>query len=144
MEFADEADVAKLLGETENFHRLTEQAFELEKAAADEMKDIHVEPSRGVLHRSAATLAWRCGRYDEAEKLIYRALAGNPRNDIEWELKDLLGTVNLAKAGIRLSQGHAASLTAAAAKSAMEKQPLDDRSDLLARPASQKLLEYFG
>ncbi len=105
MEFSDEADVAKRLQETDNFLRLTKQAFEHEKAASDLMKDIHVEPSRGVLHRSAATLAWRCGLYDEAEKLVYRALAGDPRADIEWQLKDLLGTINLAKAGIHLSRG---------------------------------------
>ena len=105
MEFADQADLAKLFGDRKKFLRQTKKAFEKEKAAADLMADIHVEPSRGVLHRSAATLAWSCGLYNEADKLIYRALAGNPRSDIEWELKDLLGTVNLAKAGIHLGQG---------------------------------------
>ncbi len=105
MEFADEADLAELFGDRKKFLRLTKQAFEKEKAAADLMEDIDVEPSRGVLHRSAATLAWRCGFYDRSEKLIYRALAGNPRSDIEWQLKDLLGTVNLAKAGVHLGEG---------------------------------------
>ncbi|MDE2777106.1 MAG: hypothetical protein OXI77_14340 [Chloroflexota bacterium] len=105
MEFADEADLAELFGDRKKFLRLTEQAFEKEKAAADLMEDIDVEPSRSVLHRSAATLAWRCGFYDRSEKLIYRALAGNPRSDIEWQLKDLLGTVNLAKAGVHLGEG---------------------------------------
>ncbi len=93
MEFADEADLAKLLGEHDKYLRLMKKAFEEEKAAADLMADIHVEPSRGVLHRSAATLAWLCGMYVEAEMLIIRALAGNPRADIEWELKDLLAKV---------------------------------------------------
>ena len=76
------------------------------------MEDIDVEPSRSILHRSAATLAWRCGFYDLSEKLIYRALAGNPRSDIEWQLKDLLGTVNLAKVGIQLGEGQLAILSA--------------------------------
>ena len=96
MEYADEADLAKLFGERDKYLRLMKKAFEKEKAAADLMADIHVEPSRGVLHRSAATLAWLCGMYVEAEKLIYRALAGNPRSDIEWELKDLLAKVEAA------------------------------------------------
>ncbi len=104
MEYADEADLAKLFGKRDEYLRLMEMAFEKGKAAADLMADIHVEPSRGVLHRSAATLGWLCGMYGAAEKLIYRALAGNPRSDIEWELKDLLGTVNLAKSGIHLSE----------------------------------------
>ena len=105
MEYADEADLSKLFGERDKYLRLMKKAFEKEKTAADLMADIHVEPSRGVLHRSAATLAWLCGLYVEAEKLIYRALAGDPRGDIEWELKDLLGTVNLAKSGFHLSEG---------------------------------------
>lgn len=104
MEYADEADLAKLVGERDEYLRLMKMAFEREKAAADLMADVHVEPSRGVLHRSAATLGWLCGMYVGAEKLIYRALAGNPRSDTEWELKDLLGTVNLAKSGIHLSE----------------------------------------
>ncbi|MCY4063986.1 MAG: hypothetical protein OXG53_16565 [Chloroflexi bacterium] len=105
MEFADEADLAELFGDRTQFLQLAEQAFEKEKAAADLMEDIDVEPSRSVLHRSAATLAWRCGFYDQSEKLIYRALAGNPRSDVAWQLKDLLGTVNLAKAGVHLGEG---------------------------------------
>ena len=104
MEYADEADLAKLFGKRDEYLRLMKMAFEKEKSAADLMADIHVEPSRGVLHRSAATMGWLCGMYVGAEKLIYRALAGNPRSDIEWELKDLLGTVNLAKSGIHLSE----------------------------------------
>ncbi len=105
MEYADEADLAKLFGERDKYLELMKKAFKKEEAAADLMADIHVEPSRGILHRSAATLGWLCGMYVGAEKLIYRALAGNPRSDIEWELKDLLGTVNLAKSGIHLSEG---------------------------------------
>lgn len=70
MELADEADLAKLFGERAKFLRITEQAFEKERAAADLMDDKDVEPSRSVLHRSAATLAWRCGLYEQSEKLI--------------------------------------------------------------------------
>ena len=98
MEYADEADLAKLFGEHDRYLRLMKKAFEKERAAADLMADIHVEPSRGVLHRSAATLAWLCGLYVEAEKLIYRALAGDPRGDIEWELRDLLAKVEAEQA----------------------------------------------
>ncbi len=105
MAFADESFVARLEKDREKYLHFTGLALEKEAAAADLMVDEDVEPTRGVLHRSAATLAWRCGLYEQAEKLIYRALAGNPRSDVEWELKDLLGTVNLAKAGIHLGKG---------------------------------------
>ena len=104
--YADESFVARLEKNREKYLHFTRLALDKETAAADLMVDeLDIEPTRSVLHRSAATLAWRCGRYDEAEKLIYRALAGNPRSDIERELKDLLGTVNLAKAGIHLGEG---------------------------------------
>jgi hypothetical protein len=43
-----------------------------------------------VLHRSAASLAVECFQLREAERLIGRALAGNPPPDIADELRDLL------------------------------------------------------
>jgi hypothetical protein len=48
------------------------------------------EPTRSVLHRSAASLAVECFQLREAEQLIGRALAGNPPPDIVDELRDLL------------------------------------------------------
>ena len=105
MELADEADVAKLLGESDKFLRLTEQAFEKEKSAADLMVEkLEIEPTRSVLHRSAATLAWRCGKFKEAKKLAYRALAGNPPAEIEAELFDLLDAVKLSEASLKLGR----------------------------------------
>ena len=102
MEFADESFVVRLEGNREEYLRCTRLALEKEAAAADLMVDEDVEPTRSVLHRSAATLAWRCEEYDRAKRLIYRALAGNPPPDIEYELNDLLGKVKLALAGLEL------------------------------------------
>lgn len=97
MEFADESFVFRLENNREEFLRLTKLAYEKEAAAADLMVDeFDIEPTRSVLHRSAATLAWRCEMYDEAKWLICRALAGNPPPDIECELNDLLEKVNSA------------------------------------------------
>ena len=96
MEYSDHSFVARIEQDRERYLHFTRLALEKEAAAADLMVDEDVEPTRGVLHRSAATLAWRCGEYDRAKKLIYRALAGNPRGDIERELNDLLTKVRLA------------------------------------------------
>ena len=105
MEFADKAELAKLFGESDKFLSLTEQAFLKEKAAADLMVDkLEIEPTRSVLHRSAATLAWRCGKFEEAKKLAYRALAGNPPAEIEVELYELLDAVKLAEAAFKLGR----------------------------------------
>ena len=104
MEFADEAYIGRLENDRKKYLHFTRLALEKEAAAADLMVDEDVEPTRSVLHRSAATLAWRCQEYDRAKRLAYRALAGNPPSDIEWELNDLLGTVKLEEAGIRLGK----------------------------------------
>lgn len=96
MKFADESFIARLEKDREQFLHLTRLAFEKEAAAADLMVDEDIEPTRSVLHRSAATLAWRCEMYADAKRLIYRALSGNPPPDIECELKDLLGEVKRA------------------------------------------------
>jgi hypothetical protein len=51
--------------------------------------DLSAEPTRSVLHRSAAALAVECGEAREAERLIAVALAGNPPEEIAEELRDL-------------------------------------------------------
>lgn len=105
MEYADESFVARLEKDRERYLHFTRLALEKEAEAADLMVDEDIEPTRSVLHRSAATLAWRCQEYGRAKRLAYRALAGNPPSDIEWELNDLLSTVRLEEAGIRLGKG---------------------------------------
>ena len=99
MQFADESRIAKLLGERDKYLHFTRLALEKEAAAADLMVELtDIEPTRSVLHRSAATLAWRCEEYDYAKRLIFRGLDGSPPGEIAWELKDLLGKVNEALA----------------------------------------------
>jgi hypothetical protein len=62
-------------------------AFEQERSAANLVADqLDFEPTRSVLHRSAASLAVECCQLREAERLIGRALAGNPPPDIANEL----------------------------------------------------------
>ena len=100
MELGDKSFLARRYGKRKEYLRLTELAYEKEAAAADLMVDEDIEPTRSVLHRSAATLAWRCEMFDEAKRLICRALAGNPPPDIEYELKDLLEKVNSALASV--------------------------------------------
>ncbi len=106
MELSDRSFVARRYGDREDYLRYTRMALEKEAAAADLMSDEHIEPTRSVLHRSAATLAWRCAEYDKAKRLVYRALAGNPPVDIEFELNDLLGDIKLALSSIHLSDKH--------------------------------------
>ena len=95
--YGDESFVARIENDRSRFLRFTRLAYEKEAAAADLMVDEDVEPTRAILHRSAATLAWRCEMHDEAKRLIFRALDGNPPGYVIGELNDLL---DMVEAGI--------------------------------------------
>lgn len=93
MELVDQAVLARQRGEADLVLKLARSAFNKERAAADMVAyQFGLEPTRSVLHRSAATLAIECGELRQAERLIGRALAGNPPADIADELRDLILT----------------------------------------------------
>ena len=70
--------------------KLFRVALKLETEAADKVpKKKESEPSRSILYRSAATIAYRCREYAEAKRLIAEGLSGWPPPEIEKELKDL-------------------------------------------------------
>jgi Icc-related predicted phosphoesterase len=96
MDLAEAAAVTRLRGAIEQAVQLTRQAFEQEvQAAALVAGNIDAEPTRSVLHRSAASLAIKCGELQSAERLIATALSGNPPSEIAEELKDLFIQINL-------------------------------------------------
>ncbi len=115
MDLAEQADLAKLHAQIDRVQPLLKQALKLEVEAAELVAgDISAEPSRSVLHRSAASLAVECGELQLAEKLIARALAGTPPADIKEELKDLFMQINLRnylnRQGIELTEAQLQSL----------------------------------
>ncbi|MDX2075479.1 MAG: hypothetical protein SFZ02_03550 [bacterium] len=91
MEIADEAFMAKRLGELDRAKSLFLQSFELELSIAQQAT---TEPSRSVLLRSAATLALHAEHYREAERVAAMGLSGNPPSEIADELRDVLGKSN--------------------------------------------------
>ncbi len=94
MDLAESAAVSKLRGLHVEAARNIREAFDLERhAALISSKHEEYEPTRSVLHRSAASLAIDCGDFREAEKLIASALSGNPPEEIANELRDLLEQV---------------------------------------------------
>lgn len=94
MELAEEGFLARMKGNLQDASELLRRAFEHEKTAADSVAvDAGAEPTRSVLHRSAASLAIDCGEYREAERLIAVAISGSPPSGIAEELRDLLQQV---------------------------------------------------
>ncbi len=91
MELVDRAVLARQEGNAAQVAKFARAAFQKEREAADAVANhLDLEPTRSVLHRSAAVLALECTELREAERLIGRALAGNPPDDIANELRDLL------------------------------------------------------
>ena len=96
MDLAKAAFTAKVRGNLKQASQVSRQAFEKEsQAAALIANQLDAEPTRSVLHRSAATLAIDCGEFQAAERLIAIALSGNPPQNIAQELKDLFIKINL-------------------------------------------------
>ncbi len=110
MDLADQAAAAKRAGDEASFMDRTREALEKETLAADLVAEwLDLEPTRSVLHRSAATLAFECGEARRAEQLVGRALAGQPPLEIASELRDLLETIafhrHLVVRGVALQRG---------------------------------------
>jgi hypothetical protein len=98
MDLAEAAAVARLRGALEQAAQLTRRAFEQETQAANLVASVlDAEPTRSVLHRSAASLAIECGELRTAERLIATALSGSPPSEIAEELKDLFIQINLSQ-----------------------------------------------
>jgi hypothetical protein len=94
MRLVDEAERLRRGGDLPAAREHLRLAFEQERqAAAVSAADLSLEPTRSVLHRSAAALALECGALREAERLIAVALAGNPPEEMAEELRDLLEQV---------------------------------------------------
>ena len=90
MAIAAEAFVAQQTGDNERYLSLTKEALDKEKAAAWRLfHKMEAEPTRSVLFRSAAQLAFNYGEIREAEELLSAALAGNPPGEILLELRAL-------------------------------------------------------
>jgi len=91
MRLADQASDLRRQGAEQDANARLRDALEHERQAAElAAADLSLEPTRSVLHRSAATLAWQCGEYREAERLITTALSGSPPETVAEELRDLL------------------------------------------------------
>jgi hypothetical protein len=89
MNLSQDALVLQLTGKT-GFVDMYAESFEYEqKAAMFYLNDMGKEPTRSVLFRSAASLAIKCNKFSDAERLIDMGLSGNPPEIIVAELKAL-------------------------------------------------------
>jgi hypothetical protein len=98
MDIAEEAFIAQRKSDNALADTLFQKALELEQKAAEQLAlDIEAEPTRSILYRSAASLAFNTKNYELADRLIARGLSGFPPNDIKEELKNLYEEVNFLR-----------------------------------------------
>ena len=95
MELADKAHFASRIGDTEAYLQYTHDSYVNEAKAAALLRHNPSHHMYAILHRSAATLAYRCGEYKAAENLILQGLNPQPNDRLRSELYDLLRKVLL-------------------------------------------------
>lgn len=96
MDVAEEAFIAERRGDLETAKRLFLEALALEQEAAlSYPADKQSEPTRSILYRSAASLAYHAEAYDQARALVSAGLAGHPPAEIHAELVALQDKIDL-------------------------------------------------
>lgn len=98
MNLAEDAFHAQKSGREADAIRLFAEAVELEQEAANSLPlSEESEPTRSILFRSAASLAFNSKNYEGADRLIARGLSGFPPPEIMEELKNLYEDVNFMR-----------------------------------------------
>jgi hypothetical protein len=90
MNLAENAFLSQQKGDITAFVRLSKEAFLLEKAAAMLLQNQpDAEPSRSILFKSAAFLAFDAQEYQECRDMITYTLLGKPDTIIKAEMNQL-------------------------------------------------------
>ncbi|MFX0204362.1 MAG: hypothetical protein ACFFDT_00125 [Candidatus Hodarchaeota archaeon] len=98
MDLAEEAFILKKQGNENKAKELFQKAMELEQEAAEKLSlSTDSEPTRSILYRSAASLAYHYGDYETADRLVANGLAGYPPPEIREELKNLYEDINFLR-----------------------------------------------
>ncbi|MCP4111394.1 MAG: hypothetical protein GY749_38670 [Desulfobacteraceae bacterium] len=98
MDLAEEAFFAQKKGDHSKAVNLFKKALKVEEKAANLLPLVkNSEPTRSILYRSAASIAYHAGEYELADRLIANGLSGYPPNEIKNELKNLYEDINFMR-----------------------------------------------
>ena len=89
MASCDAADKAMRRGKLEEYRKHLAEAATLELKAARMVSDLSLQPTRSVLYRSAASLAYQCGEIATAADLAKEGRRGEVPVNIDDELRGL-------------------------------------------------------
>ena len=95
MELAQEALIRRERRDLDAARELAARALPLEIRAAGLVEKVkESEPTRSILYRGAASLAFQAGDYATAQRLVAEGLSGFPPPRVEQELKDIFEEIN--------------------------------------------------
>ena len=98
MDLADKAFRSRRRGDQGRAKELFIEALALERQAALLLPPLEEnEPSRSILFRSAASLAFNGADYKAADRLVAHGLSGFPPAEIEEELRNLYEEINFMR-----------------------------------------------
>src|SRR6478672_4264795 len=98
MKLSDRSLMARHIGDKEGATDFARQALEFERKAAIQLsRDLEFEPTRSILFRSAATLAFDAEDYAEAARLTCEGILGYPPPEVRAELYELLERIRFAE-----------------------------------------------
>lgn len=98
MELAGKAKEVEKAGGSKAANYLWKAAWDHERRVADQLlPHFDLEPSRGIIFRSAASLALRFGDTQLAERYAAQGLAGSVNDQVRTELRELLDEVRLVE-----------------------------------------------
>jgi hypothetical protein len=98
MNLAEDAFIGQRSGNDSKANELFSQALALEQKAAEQLPlSVNSEPTRSILYRSAASLAYNYKDFELADRLIALGLSGYPPAEIKEELKNLYEDVNFMR-----------------------------------------------
>lgn len=90
MNLAEQAFVQRQNGLDDKAKLLYKEAFKKESEAALQLvNQFELEPSRSLMFKGAAILAFQAELYREAEKMVSFGLSGNPPEKIVQELREI-------------------------------------------------------
>jgi len=95
-QLANKARIARFDGDEITYLKLTQQAFQKESESARLLREDPSHHMFAILHRSAATLAYRCGEHQTAEELILEGMRQIRNEGMREDLYNLLDKVRLA------------------------------------------------
>lgn len=96
MDLAENAFLAQQQGDKTAFVQLSREAFLLERAAAMLLQNqLDAEPSRSILFKSAAFLAFDAQEYQECRDMITYTLLGKSDNVIKAEMNQLFAETTM-------------------------------------------------